>query len=586
MTSILDADTLLGVDVGSVNTRAHLFDVVDGRYRLVASGRASSTGGAPLFDIGEGVRMALDQVMEVTGRRLIDESEALIIPSTSAGTGSDVFVASSSAGPSLKVALVGLMPGVSLESANRLAASTYLDVVAEVNLMDGRREEEQLDLILSSRPDLILLVGGTDGGATSSVLRMVESVAMAASLFQESRRPIVVFAGNRTLGASVTDRFGEGSALAIVPNIRPSLSQDDLAPARLRLADVIRQARSTKVAGLDELDQWTAGNLMLSGDALGRVVRYLSQIYDPDKGVLGVDLGASHTVVAAGFEGDLRLSVSSDLGIGSSAAQILEHIDIEHILQWLPVEISEVEARDYVLNKSLYPSTIPAEVDDLHLEYALAREIIRVAVARARKNWPEEMASGGREFLPPLEPIIGSGGVLARSPRPGHAALVMLDALQPTGISTLVLDPYNLLPTLGAAAANLPMVTVQVLESGSFVSLGTVIAPVGRGRTGRPALRVRLDKEGASEPIEGQVKFGQLAVLPLRQGEVAQLTVRPERGFDVGFGGPGKGAALKVTGGAVGLIIDARGRPLRLPRDATMRRELNQKWLWDIGAME
>jgi hypothetical protein len=274
------------------------------------------------------------------------------------------------------------------------------------------------------------------------------------------------------------------------------------------------------------------------------------------------------------------------LGIGSAAAGILEHVELEDVLRWLPVEISEAAARDYILNKSLFPTTIPAEIEELHLEYAVAREIIRVAVARARDNWTDKMANGRQEFLPPLEPIIGSGAVLARSPSPGHAALVMLDALQPTGISTLVLDPYNLLPTLGAAAANLPMVTVQVLESGSFVSLGTVIAPIGMGRVGRPALRVRLDKEGAAEPIEGQVKFGQLAVLPLRQGEQAQLTVRPERGFDVGFGGPGKGAALKVTGGAVGLIIDARGRPLQLPRDPNMRRELNQKWLWDIGAME
>jgi len=42
---------------------------------------------------------------------------------------------------------------------------------------------------------------------------------------------------------------------------------------------------------------------------------------------------------------------------------------------------------------------------------------------------------------------------------------------------------------------------------------------------------------------------------------------------------------LRVSGGAVGLIIDARGRPLQLARDGGRRRELNQKWLWDIGAL-
>ena len=44
METILDADTLLAIDIGTVNTRASLFDVVDGRYRLITTGRAPSCG--------------------------------------------------------------------------------------------------------------------------------------------------------------------------------------------------------------------------------------------------------------------------------------------------------------------------------------------------------------------------------------------------------------------------------------------------------------------------------------------------------------------------------------------------------------
>ena len=85
------------------------------------------------------------------------------------------------------------------------------------------------------------------------------------------------------------------------------------------------------------------------------------------------------------------------------------------------------------------------------------------------------------ELMPAFEPIIATGGAIARAPRPGYAALALLDAVQPRGITTLVLDPYNLVPAVGAAADLLPMITVQVLESGSFVSLGTVVSPVGQG---------------------------------------------------------------------------------------------------------
>ena len=65
MSALIDAETLLAVDVGTVNTRASIFDVVDGRYRLVATAKAPSTAAAPLFDIGEGVRMALDRVQTI-----------------------------------------------------------------------------------------------------------------------------------------------------------------------------------------------------------------------------------------------------------------------------------------------------------------------------------------------------------------------------------------------------------------------------------------------------------------------------------------------------------------------------------------
>ena len=46
MSALIDAETLLAVDVGTVNTRASIFDVVDGRYRLVATAKAPSTAAA------------------------------------------------------------------------------------------------------------------------------------------------------------------------------------------------------------------------------------------------------------------------------------------------------------------------------------------------------------------------------------------------------------------------------------------------------------------------------------------------------------------------------------------------------------
>ncbi|OGO15197.1 MAG: hypothetical protein A2Y93_00755 [Chloroflexi bacterium RBG_13_68_17] len=586
MSSILDADTLLAVDVGSVNTRASLFDVVDGRYRLVATGRASSTAEPPLSDISEGVRLAIHSLQDITGRRLVDESEALITPANRDGAGVDICVATTSAGPKVRTVLVGLMPGISVESARRLAVSTYLDVVEEIGLMDRRREEEQIDLILAARPDLILIVGGTDGGATTSVMRMVEVVNVAVGLIAEHERPTIVFSGNRHLGASVVEKFGDQMRVALVPNLRPGIDVEDLGPVRLRLAEAIAESRSSKVSGFEELAKWSGGSLLSSADAFGRVVRYLSKVYDRNKGVLGIDLGASQTTVAAAFDGDLRLSVRMDLGLGYALPGLLRHTSMAKIIRWLPVEVAEADVRDYIHNKALRPGTVPVEPAELHVEYALARQAIRTGLAVARSGWPAQRGQYATGLLPPMDPILAGGAALARAPRPGYAALVLLDAIQPIGVTTLVLDPYSLMPALGAAAGPLPLATVQVLESGGFASLGTFVSPVGHGRRGRPVLRLRLDREGKGDSLEGEVRYGQLVSVPLAQGEYARLTLRPERGFDLGFGGPGRAGVLRVAGGALGLVVDARGRPLQVPSDPGKRRELNQKWLWDIGGLE
>ena len=122
-TSLIDAESMLVIDVGSINTRALLFDVVDGRYRFLAAGLAATTAAAPYNDIGEGVTRAIDHLQTITGRTLVDGGENLIMPARVDGTGVDAFVATMSAGPPLNILAVGLLEDVSLESACRLATT-------------------------------------------------------------------------------------------------------------------------------------------------------------------------------------------------------------------------------------------------------------------------------------------------------------------------------------------------------------------------------------------------------------------------------------------------------------------------------
>jgi hypothetical protein len=81
-----------------------------------------------------------------------------------------------------------------------------------------------------------------------------------------------------------------------------------------------------------------------------------------------------------------------------------------------------------------------------------------------------------------------------------------------------------------------------------------------------------------------ELKYGSLETLPLANGEVGRLTLQLLKGADIGFG-PGKSPkqGISVTGGALGVVLDGRGRPLNLPTDAVRRRELIKKWAWTLG---
>jgi hypothetical protein len=213
----------------------------------------------------------------------------------------------------------------------------------------------------------------------------------------------------------------------------------------------------------------------------------------------------------------------------------------------------------------------------LHLEQAVGRQILRYALERSAARWGWSM----RGNLPPFKLMVLRGSVFTQAPKPGQALLMILDALQPVGIFSLVLDKYGALPALGAIAPYEPLATVQSLEAGALTDLGWVVAPLGRARPGQQVMQVQMSsKEGGT--IQMEVEYGAIELLPLAPGQEAQVKLQPLRRFDIGYG-PGQGRSLTIQGGALGLVIDARGRPLHLPSEDEARREQVRRWIWDLG---
>jgi hypothetical protein len=445
---------------------------------------------------------------------------------------------------------------------------------------DHRTADNQVDAIVRLAPDLILVAGGTQNGASRSLRKMIETIGLACYLLPEDKRPAVLYAGNKELAEEAKASLERlASGLRVSSNIRPSLEVEDLDPARKDLALLFSEIRGKQVGGIEDLAASAGGPPLPTSFAQGRVIRFLSTT--SDRGILAVDVGASAATVLAGYQGTLSTGVFPQFGLGESLGGLLRHTTLAEISQWLAVEIPDDVVRDYLYLKAMHPGTLPATKEDLAIEQALARIDLHLALRAARPDFPRMPARRGG-LLPTFDPIIGAGSVFTAAPSPGQSLLMLLDGLQPVGYSNILLDQGNLLPAMGAAAESNPLLPVHVIEAGAFMPLATVVAPLSGAAYGSTILNAELTgSDGSQTSVE--VKQGDIEVLPLAVGQAGQLHLKTSGRTDAGLGAGRSYRVEAINGSALGVVIDARGRPLRLDSDAVRRRELLTKWLETLG---
>lgn len=561
---------ILGIDIGSIYTRAVLIDLVDGVYHFVARGQAATTANSPSGDVQEGVLRALREIEASTGRDLLDYEKNLIYPESADNNGVDACVITSSAGQPIRAVLVGLVPDVSLASARRAADSTYMQTVETISLGDTRPQDEQIDSVVNAMPDVIVIVGGTEGGASESIRRQIDTVRIACGLLEAGRKPTVLYAGNSHMQTYVEERIAADAStpLLVAPNLRPALHIERLAGTQKKLGELYHFKKSLRTPGFAELGRWTDEGIQPTAQGFSRTVQVLGQVFN--ESVLGIDLGSSATTVVASLDGELYLNVFAGLGIGAASTELLQHTRIENVTRWLPTLMDSGQALDYIFNKAVYPHRIPVTREEIALEYAMARELLRAAILQARKGWRGQPEVGP---LPPFRTILLSGSTLASPPHPGWSLLTVLDALQP-GVRTRILtDPFGLAPALGHMAQISPTAVIQVLETGSFEELSTVLPAPGRTGAGQNIARFTLRfSDGRSSSF--QAKGGEISVIDVPYGTEAELHFRSSGGIETGT----RNRRLAIRGSSMGLVIDGRGRPRRLPRQPEARLAVLVRW--------
>ena len=73
MSELVEFSSVLGIKIDFYSTKLFLFDVVDGKFHLLATSESDTTFVPPYNDIREGFYKAVDNLQKITGRMLIDE---------------------------------------------------------------------------------------------------------------------------------------------------------------------------------------------------------------------------------------------------------------------------------------------------------------------------------------------------------------------------------------------------------------------------------------------------------------------------------------------------------------------------------
>ncbi|MBL8072145.1 MAG: glutamate mutase L [Nitrospira sp.] len=593
-------NVIVATDCGSTTTKAILIEKVGEEYRQTYRGEAPTTVEAPFEDVTRGVLNAIAEIEELSGRTILD-GDRIITPNHAAQgdpkRGVDIYVSTSSAGGGLQMMVTGVVQNMTGESAQRAALGAGAIVIDVLASNDGRLPYEKIERIRTMRPDMILMSGGTDGGAVTHVVEMAEYIAAAdpRPRFGSTYRLPLVYAGNTDARPQIKTILGEKTALDFADNIRPVLERENLAPARNKIHDLFLEHVMQQAPGYKKLIEMAGAPIMPTPAAVGVIMETIAKREGIN--LIGVDIGGATTDVFSVFNGLFNRTVSANLGMSYSISNVLAEAGLDNIMRWVPFTIDEQTLRNRIKNKMVRPTTIPQSLDELQIEHAIAREALRLALihhkslATGLKGIQQERTisdvfeqrTSGKTLIDllKLDLIVGSGGILSHAPRRIQSMLMMVDAYEPLGVTTLSVDSIFMMPHLGVLSTVNEQAATDVFVRDCMVYLGTCIAPIGQGKDGERCADYEIAlPDGRIE--KGQLAFGDLKLFALTREQQATVTMQPAKQIDLG-NGPGQSFTKTVTGGVVGLMLDGRGRPLQLPGEQAARVAMLTRWYQSVG---
>lgn len=398
------------VDFGSTFTKAALVDLADGR--LVATASHRTTIDTDVLDGWDACRAEL--------------------VAADPGAADAQVLACSSAGGGLRIGVVGNEELVTAEAGRRVALSSGGRVV---HVASGGLRGADVKTLRASRPDVVLLVGGTDGGNSEVLLGCAATLARA-----RWRRPVVV-AGNVEARKEVAALLeAAGTPFVLADNVVPRIGV--LAPGSARAA--IREMFLRHVIGGKHLSKRADFTAMVRGatpDVVLTAVELLAHGLDEERPGVGdvvvVDVGGATTDVHSVVELDpedaglsrevvatvpVTRTVEGDLGMRWSAVTTVE--------EGVEAGLADPSLRAAASVRHDDPSYLPADAAGRTADREIAAVAVTMALRRHAGRSQVVFGPDGRvversgKDLREADLLVGSGGVLRHDP--DHAVEVLV----------------------------------------------------------------------------------------------------------------------------------------------------------------
>lgn len=450
---------VLLIDFGSTYTKLTAVDVES--ECLLGTAAAYTT---VQTDINDGLQKALALLEQKTGKLEFDACYAC-----------------SSAAGGLRMVTSGLVPELTGEAARlaSLGAGAKVEKVYNFQLTDDDLEE-----IAQSKPDIFLLVGGTDGGNTECILHNAKALASLRPEF-----PIVI-AGNRT-AARECERILAGCEVYVCPNVMPKFGVLNIEPTQKQIREIFLN-RIIQAKGLSKATALLSDIMMPTPSAVLQAMNLLAQGCEGEQGIgelVAVDVGGATTdiySVADGMPEQMntvykglpepyaKRTVEGDIGMRYSIQGIVDVAGLDRIAKLSG--LSKVRITELVEDLKQHTDKVPngdAELESL--DYTLASMAIEEAVKRHAGTIEETYTLMGKTFvqegknLTNIKNIVVTGGSLIHTKRTEEiASHALYSPMQPASLRPMKADVWvdrtYILAAMGLLSGYYPQTALRIMK--------------------------------------------------------------------------------------------------------------------------